>query len=479
MKALFKKLLITFVAATLMCSSTFCAEIGGKSSNLQDNNGSQPQTKMDSLFSDMSPTERKEAAGEYFMEILKFIDENYMGDPVTTQELLQAAIKGMAGKLDSYSDYLTVEEYEEIKKAESGVYYSLGIECSFSEDDYPRIIAISENSRATEFGLKTNDYIISINGTSAYGIQQNEYASLTTKAEYETVSISYKRRNRNYSAELPLVYVKVKSVERIDMSQMTNKNSRTGYVDNSVAGIKISAFAQGTSEEFKSAMQQAINEGATRLIIDLRGNTGGYVDQAIEVCKLIVPSGLIISSKDKKGNTVNYMSTLRSKPFEKIAVLTDGMTASAAEIVASALQESGAATVVGEKTYGKGIMQSVTDFSELGVLKMTTYEYFTRTGKKVNGVGVTPDLPVGKILFISEEDAMDSDKVKAALELLGLPASDSQEAMRSIGKFQALNGLTITYKLDQKTISSINVKIYTDMLTNDRTLKTAYLNIIS
>jgi C-terminal peptidase prc len=226
-------------------------------------------------------------------------------------------------------------------------------------------------------------------------------------------------------------------------------------------------------------VRQVKNEGATKLILDLRGNTGGYVDQAIGVCKQIVPAGIIISARNKKGDTVNYTSTLYTQPFEKIVVLVDGMTASSAEIVASALQDSGAAVVVGEKTYGKGVMQSVTDFSELGVLKMTTYEYYTRSGKKVNGVGVTPDVPVGKVLFVTDNDELGSEKVKAALELLGFTANDSQDAMRSVGKFQALNGLDITYELDQKTISAINVKIYTDMLTNDRTLKTGYLNIIS
>jgi C-terminal peptidase prc len=276
-----------------------------------------------------------------------------------------------------------------------------------------------------------------------------------------------------------MLFFKVKSVERIDMAQTVNKNVRGGYENKSVAGIKISAFSAGTADEFKTMVRQVKNEGATRLILDLRGNTGGYVDQAIEVCKQIVPAGIIVTAVNKKGTQVKYMSTLYTQPFEKIVVLVDGMTASSAEIVASALQDSGAATIVGEKTYGKGVMQSVTDFNELGVLKMTTYEYYTRTGKKVNGVGVTPDVAVGKVLFVSEEDDLDSDKVKSAFELLGLQTGNSQQMMRSVGRFQALNGLDITYELDQKTITAINVKIYTDMLTNDRTLKTGYLNIIS
>lgn len=439
-----------------------------------------PQAKIDSLFSGMTQKEKEEAAGEYFFEIMKFIDENYIGDnEVSTQKLLQAAIKGMANELDPYSDYLTCEEYDDVKKAESGVYYTAGIECIFSEDDYPRVTSVSESSGAAGMGLTVNNYITSINGTSTYGIQKTEFTTLITSNEPKNISLTYTKLSKKYTIEFPLTYIKVNSVQRIDMSQMSTKNSRTGYTDNSVAGIKISAFASGTADEFKTMMQQIQNEGATRLILDLRGNTGGYVDQAIEVGKLIVPAGLIISSKDKKGNYKNYMSTLYTKPFEKIVVLVDGMTASAAEIIASALQESGAATVIGEKTYGKGVMQSVTDFSELGVLKMTTYEYYTRTGKKVNGVGITPDVPVGKVLFVSEEDALDSDKVKAALELLGLTADNTSDARKSIGKFQSMNSLPITYKLDQKTVSAINVKIYADMLTNDRTLKTAYLHIIS
>jgi carboxyl-terminal processing protease len=431
------------------------------------------------LFSGMTTDEQSEAAGEYFSEIVKFINDNYIGDSVSTQKLLQAAIKGMAGELDVYSDYLTDEEYEAVKQAESGKYYSLGVDCVFSEDDYPTVAAINEESQASALGLSVNDKITAINGVSTYGIQSGEYTTLTTSAEAADVKLTYTHKKKLDVIKVPMLFFKVKSVERIDMAQTVNKNVRGGYENKSVAGIKISAFSAGTADEFKAMVRQVKNEGATRLILDLRGNTGGYVDQAIEVCKQIVPSGIIVTAVNKKGTQVKYMSTLYAQPFEKMVVLVDGMTASSAEIVASALQDSGAATVVGEKTYGKGVMQSVTDFNELGVLKMTTYEYFTRTGKKVNGVGVTPDVAVGKVLFVSEEDDLESEKVKAAFELLGLQTGNSQQMMRSVGRFQALNGLDITYELDQKTITAINVKIYTDMLTNDRTLKTGYLNIIS
>jgi carboxyl-terminal processing protease len=423
--------------------------------------------------------EQTAAAGDYFTEILKFINENYIGDGVTTQELLQAAIKGMAGELDDYSAYLSTEEYEQIKQAESGKYYSLGIDCVFSEDDYPTVAAINDSSKAKELGLAVNDKITALGGVSTYGILSDEYTALTTSKDEASVDITFVHKNKSDVITVPMLFFKVKSVERMDMSQTVNKKVRGGYENKSVAGIKISAFAAGTSDEFKSMVKQVKADGATRLILDLRGNTGGYVDQAIEVCKQIVPAGIIVTAVNKKGNSVKYMSTLYSQPFEKIVVLVDGMTASSAEIVASALQDSGAAVIVGEKTYGKGVMQSVTDFNELGVLKMTTYEYFTRTGKKMNGVGVTPDVPVGRVMFVSETDDINSDKVKSALELLGLQTGNSQQMMRSIGRFQALNGLDITYELDQKTISAINVKIYTDMLTNDRTLKTGYLNIIS
>ena len=215
-----------------------------------------------------------------------------------------------------------------------------------------------------------------------------------------------------------------------------------------------------------------------KLVLDLRGNTGGYVDEAIEVCKQIVPSGTIITAKDKQGNNTVYTSELATPPFEKYVVLVDGMTASAAEILASAMQDSGAAKIVGEQTYGKGVMQSVMEFQGLGVVKLTTLEYKSRLGKTINGVGITPDVTVDKILFLDEKDELTGDKVTAALRYIGFKVNEENSNARNIGKFQAEMGMTVTYKLNSQTVNAINLEIYQNLLEDDRILTAGYMSLL-
>ena len=183
---------------------------------------------------------------------------------------------------------------------------------------------------------------------------------------------------RDYN--INLVRVELHSVNTVtDMTQFNS--SGQNFNDKSVGYIKISTFTNNTANEFASAINTFKAASKTKLILDLRGNTGGYVDEAINVAKLIVPGGVIITTRDKKGNLTTYSSDLKTTPYEKCVVLVDSMTASAAEIVASAMQDSGAAKIVGEKTFGKGVMQSVMSFDDVGVVKMTTLEYSSRYGK--------------------------------------------------------------------------------------------------
>ena len=219
--------------------------------------------------------------------------------------------------------------------------------------------------------------------------------------------------------------------------------------------------------------------GKTKLILDLRGNTGGYVDEAINVAKQIVPSGIIITTRDKKGNITTYTSDLKVTPYEECVVLVDSLTASSAEIVASAMQDSGAATIVGEQTYGKGVMQSVMEFDDIGVVKMTTLEYSSRYGKKINGIGITPDVTVDKILFVSEEDALDSENVIEALRFLGFRVDENNSVERNLGRYQAEMGLEVTYKLDGPTVSPMNYEIYTELMESDRILAIGYMNLLA
>lgn len=432
----------------------------------------------DDDMNNMSEQEQVDTASAYFGEIIKYIQENYVGGEVDTEKLMQAAVKAVVSELDDYSDYLTPEEYKAVKESERTVWYAPEFECDFSGGGYPIISELSTASRAYQDGLRVGDEIRAIKGVSSYAIGEEEYFQSVTSGIAEAISMKIARGDTVKDYSINLIRVELHSVTaENDMSLFNSKNQK--FTDESVGYIKISTFTNNTSTDFTRALSDFRNAGKTKLILDLRGNTGGYVEEAISVAKQIVPSGVIITTRDKKGNITTYSSDLRTKPYEQCVVLVDAMTASAAEIVASAMQDSGAGIIVGEQTFGKGVMQSVMDFDDVGVIKMTTLEYSSRYGKKINGIGITPDIIVDKILFVAEGDELDSENVVEAIRFLGFRVDELNTVERNIGRYQAEMGLDITYILDGPTVAAMNYEIYTELMESDRILTVGYINLLA
>ncbi len=428
-------------------------------------------------MSNMSIDEQSETAGAYFGEIIKYIKSNYVGEEVSTEALIHAAIRAVVGELDDYSDYLTPEEYELVKESEKTVWYAPEFECDLSGGGYPVVSSVPKGSRAYQDGIREGDTVRAIKGVTSYAIGEEEFFKSTTSDVAESIPMLISRGELSKEYTVNLVRFELHSVKAVnDMSAFNTKKQK--FADESVGYIGISTFTSNTASEFSKALNDFRAAGKKRLILDLRGNTGGYVEEAIAVARQIVPNGLIISTRDKKGVLTNYSSDLKIKPYEKCVVLVDSMTASAAEIVASAMQDSGAAKVVGEQTYGKGVMQSVMSFDDIGVLKMTTLEYSSRYGKKIDGVGITPDVGVDKVLFVSENDSLDSENVIAALKFLGFRVDSENTVARNIGRYQAEYKLNVTYKLDGPTVSAMNYEIYTELMESDRILAAGYLCLL-
>ncbi|MDO5387720.1 MAG: S41 family peptidase [Clostridia bacterium] len=431
----------------------------------------------DESLSDMTPQEQADTAGAYIGEIIKYIQENYVGSEVDTESLIHAAIKAVVGELDDYSDYLTPEEYKLVKESERTVWYAPEFTCDFSGGGYPVIAEIPNTSKAYQDGIRQGDEIRSIKDVSSYAIGEEEYTASVTSDIAESIAMKIARGDTVKEYSINLVRNEFHSVTAVnDMTQFNTKSQK--FNDASVGYIKISTFTNNTSEDFTRALNDFTRAGKTKLILDLRGNTGGYVEEAISVAQQIVPSGIIITARDKKGNITTYRSELKTKPYEKCVVLVDSLTASAAEIVASAMQDSGAGKVVGEQTYGKGVMQSVMSFDDIGVVKMTTMEYSSRYGKKINGIGITPDVTVDKILFVSEDDDLNSENVISAIRFLGFRVDENNTVERNIGRYQAEMGLDVTYKLDSATVSAMNYEIYTELVESDRVLAVGYINLL-
>lgn len=432
-------------------------------------------------FDTMTDAEKAQAVGVYVEEVIKYINENYIGEKeVDAEKLMHAAIKAMASELDEYSDYLTPEEYADIKESESKLWYSPDFVCMFNEDGYPIITSIKNSSKAYQAGLREGNAIRSIDGLSAYGIGEEEYNSLVTQSDAVPIKMKISTGGSIVSEiNVPVSLIVTPTVVSYDIANAGKGAESIKFDDPSVGYIKITTFSNGTADEFRTIAEQLKNKKCTKLILDLRGNTGGYVDEAIKIAQMIVPEGTIITTRDKMGNGNVYTSNLKDSPFQKYVVLVDSMTASSAEIVASAMQDSGAATIVGEQTYGKGVMQSVMDFSDAGVIKMTTQEYITRNGKKINGIGITPDVNIHKIMFLAEDSTLDNSDVIAAMKFLGFRIDEKNSVEKAIGSYQAEIGLPVTYKIDKSTVNAINLEIYEDMINNDRILTAGYLNILS
>ncbi len=428
-------------------------------------------------FNGMSTGEQAEVAGAYIEEIIKDIQNNYYGGNVTTDQLVQAAIKGMAGQLDEYSQYIDIDEYNSIKSEAMTTHYAPDFECEFKDNGYPVIKDIKDNSVNYRQGLRTGDEIREINGISAYGIGEDEYQGIVVQTSNSTISMKIASTGAIKKLDVMVSKIDTSSVEVLDMTGLGSKNQN--YDDRTIGYVKVKDFTESVGDEFHQAVVKLQASGVKKLIIDLRGNTGGYVDSAIDMAKQIVPEGVIITTKDKQGKETVYNSDLKVRPFEKYVILVDNNTASAAEIVASAMQDSGVAKIVGEKTFGKGIMQSVTAYEGFGVLKMTTQEYTTRLGRIINGIGITPDISIDRLKFVSETDSVDSKNVEAVMKFLGYKVDKENTVAKDIGRYQLEMGLTVTYTLDKATVNAINLEIYKDMLNNDRALTAGYLSLLS
>lgn len=433
--------------------------------------------KAENAFEGLSQEEQAQAAGVYFEEVLKYVENNYIGKDVDTEYLVRAALEGMTSALDEYSGFLPENEYIAMKEEEKKDYYSPDFTCTFDENGYPVINKIQENSENYKSGIRQGDLVRSINGVSAYGIQEEEYTERTKVDISGNINMILYRPSTKATTDYKLFLKKIKS-NTVVVKDIAEFNTKRQVYDNTNVGyIRITAFSKDTSSDFASAIAELQNKKVNSLILDLRGNTGGYVDEAIEVAKQIVPAGVIITTTDKAGNNTVYTSTLNRQPFEHCVILVDSLTASASEILASAMQDSGAAEIVGEKTFGKGIMQSVTEFQGLGVIKMTTLEYRSRNGSTINQIGITPDVIVNKILFVDEKDDITSEKVTTALSYIGFKNDGENTNERNIGKYQAELGLPVTYKLDQKTVNALNLEIYSNLLEDDRILTAGYINL--
>ncbi len=337
------------------------------------------------------------------------IDYAYLND-VNGEDLENGIYKGLVSALgDPYSQYFTKEEYDDMMETDSGEYKGIGISVSKNSDSgYTEVMDVFKGDPAYKAGIKVGDFIIEVNGKDTHDMELTDVVK-----EIKT-------------SEAPVVLKIVRGVERLEI-KVEKANIELNSVtyemkDNKIGYISVSQFKTNTTEQFNEAISDLEKQGMKGLIIDLRDNGGGYLNVCIDMVSRIIPEGkLIVYTEDKNKKKDEYHSNSDEVLNLPIVLLVNENTASASEIMTGCLKSYGLATVVGTKTFGKGIVQSILPLTDGSAIKLTVSSYFTPDGVCIHGEGIEPDV---KMEMTDEEwakaitDPKQDKQIKKAIEIL-------------------------------------------------------------
>lgn len=339
-------------------------------------------------------------------ETYNAIKNEYYKD-IDDETLINGAINGMMESLeDEHSIFFDKESKKSFEDELSGTYYGIGAEIRQVNEDEVMINKVFDDSPAEKAGLKSGDIFVSIDGKNTKGMTVSEVAS-TLKSETKSEAIIIIKRND----EEKTIKVKKDNVNLLSVS--------SEMLDNNIGYVAVSIFGEKTAEQFSSALESLEKDNMKSLIIDLRGNSGGYLSTVTSMLSEFVDSNTVIyQMKTRKGIT-KYTSNNDNTKKYKVIVLVDQDSASASEIMASCMQEQYKATLVGTTTYGKGTVQSTLDLSNDTLIKYTIEEWLTSNGKSINKVGVKPDVELSLSEEYKKNPSRENDnQLQKAIELL-------------------------------------------------------------
>lgn len=322
----------------------------------------------------------------------RYIDDSYTAEDIMTlglskyleeygDEAIVKLIKGAVNSLDDYSEFFTKDEYREYMNSINQTFYGLGVSLQQTGEYVEIVEFVEEGGLAEKSGFAVGDRFVEVDGTNVVGMSISEVRNLIVGELGTTVNVTVLRNGE---------FVKLVGT-RTSVNTSTVSN---GVLEGNIGYIKISSFATDTATEFKEASQTLKSKGVSKLILDLRNNGGGVVSSAVAIAQELIPKGKIIDVKYRDSSmNYTYRSTLDKAPFD-IVVLVNKNTASASEILASAIRDSKAGILLGEQTYGKAVIQSPYYLNNGMVLKLTVGSYLTRNGNQINKVGLEPDKEV-------------------------------------------------------------------------------------
>ena len=351
---------------------------------------------------------------ELFADVLARVEQDYVAE-IDNEAAIEAAIQGMLSSLDPHSSYMNATEYRDMQTTTRGEYGGLGIEVT-SEEGVVRVVSPIDGTPAARAGIQAGDYLTAINGESIVGLTLNEAV----------------RRMRGEAGSSITVTVAREDTDPFDVTltrEIINVRAVTARVEGGDIGvIRISTFNERTGSMLQDAIRQVKRDTGGRLrgvVVDLRNNPGGLLDQAIEVSDAFLDGGEVVSTRGRQPEDVQRYNARRGDDLAgvPVVVLINGASASAAEIVAGALQDRNRGLVVGLDSFGKGSVQTVIPLQggRDGALRLTTARYYTPAGRSIQGAGITPDIEVAA-RRVSEEDV-------ARMQRLRLSEADLRNAL--------------------------------------------------
>ncbi|MFR6454230.1 MAG: S41 family peptidase [Peptoniphilus lacrimalis] len=343
------------------------------------------------------------------VQLENFIKKHYLFK-VDEKNFEIGELKGAVASLkDPYSEYLSPEEMDALTEETTGKFFGIGVYIAPGEDGLITVISPIKGSPAEKAGLNSGDKILQINGKDYTGDNITEASKAIRGEKDSLVKLLVLKNGSKKPQEISVKrdQVKIASVIEKELGEI-------GY-------IGITVFDEDTDKEFGKALDDLVKKNKPGIILDLRGNPGGVVDAAVGICDKILPEGVIVTLKDNQNKIIEEYKSDKNYVDTKMVVLQNGGSASASEILAGAIRDYKRATIVGEKSYGKGIVQTVFPLAKGSGLKLTTAEYFTPSGKSIHKLGIEPDIKVKEPEGIKGigVDFLDTDtQLQKALEIL-------------------------------------------------------------
>ena len=334
-----------------------------------------------------------------FSEVLGIIRQHYV-EPVAEADLIKNAIRGMLAGLDPHSAYLEQEEFQELKEGTSGEFGGLGIEVGM-EDGFVKVVSPIDDTPAQKAGVRAGDLIIRLDDTAVKGLSLNDAVKMMRGAPGTDITLTIVREGQERPIQLKLTRAVIK------VNSVRSRPLEPGY-----GYLRVSQFQTNTGRKLREELDKLKLDNGGKLkglVLDLRNNPGGVLTAAVSVSDAFISDGLIVYTEGRGQEAEQKFSATSGDVLDgsPIVVLVNAGSASASEIVAGALQDNARAIIMGEKTFGKGSVQTILPIRDDAALKLTTARYYTPKGRSIQAEGIQPDVPLERVQLTAVDQSFE------------------------------------------------------------------------